>query len=966
MSSLFLAALIALLLQLPGLSSTAHAADRDTPDTTLSSLRQSSPRQSSPRQWESVLDSVVPAVVSIRVVATRAFDTESASSSIATGFVIDADQGLILTNRHVIEPGPVVAHAVFLDNEEVALQPVYRDPVHDFGIFRFDPSDVRFMDVVELPLAPERVRVGSEVRIIGNDAGEKISILSGTVARLDRDAPVYGRFRFNDFNTFYIQAASGTSGGSSGSPVIDDSGAVIALNAGSSRKASSSFFLPLDRVVRAVDYIRRGEPVPRGSWQATLLHRPFDELRRLGLSAETEERVRGARPDGTGMLVVDGVVPGGPSYGILELGDVVVEIAGRLTTDFVGLEEALDGAVDDELAVVVERGGQRVELVVPVQDLHEITPDSYLEVGDAVLNELSYQQARHALVAPGSPYVASSGYMLAAGGVPSRTVITAIGGQPVFSLDDAQAAFEALPDGARVPVRFFDLAEPNAEQVAVVTMDRRWFPMQRCTWDPATGGWPCTKSPQPPPAPAARPASTTFPREENRIEERLAPSMVLITDEIPLRAEGVYGTRYVGAGLVVDAERGLVVADRDTVPIALGDIRLTFAGSVEVPGRVVHLHPFHDIAVIQYDPALLGDTPVASARLRDEPLQVGDRVWHVGLDRRSRVVSQKTRVEQIQPLSLPLPSPPFFSDRNLLTIDVGQAARSSGGVLVDRQGRVGALWASFVDLSQDEPDAFFLGLPVSYLRDVVDPLRAGRTPTHRSLGATLGELGLVDARARGLPDASARLLEDAGGTDRRAFEVERVAADAPARGVLQEGDILVTVEGEPAVDLRRIEELSQANSVEVLVSRQGQELHLTLDTLERDGEGIRRFASWGGLLLHAPPAAISEQRGIEPDGVYIAWYWYGSPAARFGLRATRRILEVNGVETPDLDAFLAAVAGIQDGGAARVLTEDLDGRREVSTIELDLTWWPTWTLQWTDAGWRRRDLDSTTRTPGSP
>jgi S1-C subfamily serine protease len=336
--------------------------------------------------WTNTLERISSGVVSIRVDSTRAFDTEWNSSSQATGFVVDAERGLILTNRHVVTPGPVVAEAVFRNNEEVRLTPVYRDPVHDFGFFRYDPDDLRYIEPAELPLRSDGAGIGREIRVIGNDAGEQLSILAGTIARLDRKAPDYGRGKYNDFNTFYLQAASGTSGGSSGSPVVNIDGEVVALNAGANNSAASSFFLPLNRIERALTLIQEGEPVTRGTLQTMFQSKAYDELVRLGLTDESERLVRSTFPDQTGMLVVEQVIPDSPADGRLEPGDILLDVE-------------------------LERGGRAVRHTLTVSNLHAITPAEFIEFGDAIVNNLSYQQSRHYNLPVSGVYVANPGYL---------------------------------------------------------------------------------------------------------------------------------------------------------------------------------------------------------------------------------------------------------------------------------------------------------------------------------------------------------------------------------------------------------------------------------------------------------------------------------------------------------------------------------------------------------------------------
>lgn len=70
----------------------------------------------------------------------------------ATGFVVDAERGIIMTNRLVIGSGPFLGYAIFDNHEECEVALKYRDPEHDFGFLRFDPSKIKHLDLKPLEL----------------------------------------------------------------------------------------------------------------------------------------------------------------------------------------------------------------------------------------------------------------------------------------------------------------------------------------------------------------------------------------------------------------------------------------------------------------------------------------------------------------------------------------------------------------------------------------------------------------------------------------------------------------------------------------------------------------------------------------------------------------------------------------------------------------------------------------------
>jgi S1-C subfamily serine protease len=206
-----------------------------------------------------------------------------------------------------------------------------------------------------------------------------------------------------------------------------------------------------------------------------------------------------------------------------------------------------------------------------------------------------------------------------------------------------------------------------------------------------------------------------------------------------------------------------------------------------------------------------------------------------------------------------------------------------------------------------------------------------------------------------MTDDQARRLADHDPERRQALAVVRTVAGTPAADLLQPGDILVSVNGAAVTRFREVERAVQQSRVRLEILRNGELVSFDIDTVLLDGAGVRRAVLWAGALLQAPYRDMAAQRSVPPEGVYVAYFAYGSPASRYGLFAGRRIVAVDGEATPDLDTFLGQVGQRRDRDAVRLTTVSWKNTREVLTLKLDQTYWPPYEIRYQDGEWQRLD-----------
>jgi pro-apoptotic serine protease NMA111 len=888
-------------------------------------------------EWQATIEKVIKSVVSIHFCQTCSFDTDLSTSSQATGFVVDSERGYILTNRHVVCAGPFWGYCVFDNHEECDVRPVYRDPVHDFGILKFDPKAIKYMQVTALDLQPESAKVGVEVRVVGNDAGEKLSILSGVISRLDRNAPEYGE-GYSDFNTNYIQAAAAATGGSSGSPVVNLGGHAVALQAGGRVDgAATDYFLPLDRPLRALQCLQQGTTITRGTIQTQWILKPFDDCRRLGLTPNWESAVRKATPNENSMLVAEIVLPEGPGDNKIQEGDVLIKVNGELLTQFVKLDDILDSSVGGKVRLLIQRGGEDMEEDLDVQDLHAITPDRFVTVAGGSFHNLSYQQARLYAIACKGLYVCEAAGSYKMENALSGWLLDTVDQKPTPDLDAFIEVMQSIPDKARVVISYRHIRDLHTKATSIIYVDRHWHPKMRlASRNDETGLWDFKDIGKPLPALEQTPKTADFIQLDGVSQSAAAEivrSFVKISCYMPVKIDGYPQARRTGFGLVIDAEQGLVVVSRAIVPYDLCDITVTVADSIQVEGKVVFLHPLTNYTVVKYDPSLV-NAPVQTAKLADTTIKQGEETIFVGFNQNHRIVVAKTTVTDITAVGIPAnAAAPRYRAVNLdaITVDTGLSSQCSSGVLISAEGVVQALWMTYMGervQGSHRDTEYHLGLATTMIKPVIDQIRQGTIPNLRILNIESYVVQMAQCRIMGVSDEWISKVAKANPSRHQLFIIRKVDC-GPTKGAgdgqsLQEGDIILTLNDQLITRVSEFDIMYDKEYLDALVVRGGKEVQLRVPTLPTEDLETNRAVIFCGAVLQKPHHAVRQQISKLHSEIYVSARSRGSPAYQYGLAPTNFITEVNGVATPDLDTFMAEVSKIEDNTYFRLRAMTFD------------------------------------------
>lgn len=321
-----------------------------------------------------MLEEVTPAVVSIRITKTAStvgrfsFNGESLPEDIrryfedlpdqdsrqprqtpyaagaGSGVIVDAEEGLIITNHHVVDGASSIT-VQLSDGRTSQAKILGTDGGTDVALLQIEAENLVEIEFADI----STVAVGDYVVAIGNPFGIGQTVTSGIVSALGRAG-----INNNNYEDF-IQTDAAINLGNSGGALVDMEGNLIGINtaiiSGSGGSNGIGFAVPANMVVSVMEHLKRDGEVRRG-------------LLGVNIVSATPEIVAALNADVEAGAVVTNVQAGSAAERAgIEISDIIVELDGEAITGSRELRNKVGLMLQNqELELVLYRGGKRETL----------------------------------------------------------------------------------------------------------------------------------------------------------------------------------------------------------------------------------------------------------------------------------------------------------------------------------------------------------------------------------------------------------------------------------------------------------------------------------------------------------------------------------------------------------------------------------------------------------------------------
>ena len=281
-------------------------------------------------------------------------EPQKIEQNIGTGFIISED-GLIVTNKHVIEETQAVYKVITKDDQTYEVQKIFRDPVNDLAILKIEANNFKPVEMGD----SDKLKVGQFVIAIGTALGEfKNTVTTGVVSGLGRGITAGSPFEgYTERLDNVIQTDAAINPGNSGGPLLNSFGQVIGINVAVAAGGQNiGFAIPINIIKEAIDNFNK-----TGKFD-----RPFLGIRYQMISHD----VAFMNNVPQGAYVVEVVTGSSADEVGVKVDDIITKFDGQEVKDELA-KLISQKKVGDKIKLDVWRSGQELEIEVILQSTAE-------------------------------------------------------------------------------------------------------------------------------------------------------------------------------------------------------------------------------------------------------------------------------------------------------------------------------------------------------------------------------------------------------------------------------------------------------------------------------------------------------------------------------------------------------------------------------------------------------------------